>query len=306
MKIAFVGAVEGSRVALEAICAAGHVPAVVVTLPEELAARHSDFAELAPVAEAYGAAVHRTARSDSAETIGLLREVAPDVTLVIGWSQLCGPEFRAVPRIGCIGFHPSVLPRLRGRGVVPWTILQGETESGGTLFWLSDGADTGDIAAQARFPIDPDTITVRELYDRQVAAMCEMLPGLLDRLAAGEVPRQAQDHARASVCARRRPEDGRIDWTRPAAEIERLIRAVGDPYPGALTDGPKGEAMTIRRARLHPRAGYYIGVPGQVQAVDAGGFTVFCGDGACLDVLEWTGLDGPPGIHTKLGQGAAA
>lgn len=106
MKTVFVGAVEGSLEALAAICAAGHVPALVVTLPPQLSGRHSDFADLAPTAEKYGVPVHHTSRSDSEETLKVLREVDPDLILVIGWSQICGPDFRAIPRLGCIGFHP--------------------------------------------------------------------------------------------------------------------------------------------------------------------------------------------------------
>ncbi len=301
MKTVFVGAVEGSRRALEALCSAGHTPELIVTLPVTHAARHADFVDLGELAAAHGSAVHRTLRSDADETLDAIRAVEPDIILVIGWSQLCGADFRAIPNIGCLGFHPSVLPRLRGRAVVAWTVLLGETESGGTLFWLADGADTGDIAAQARFAIDPDTITVRDLYDRQVDALCEMLPPLLDSIKRGEIPRIPQDHSRASTCAKRTPEDGRIDWTWPAARIERLIRAVGDPYAGAFTDTADGTRLTIETARLHARRDYYIGMPGQVQAKDAQAFTVMCGDGACVDVLTWRGPEKAPKLHSILG-----
>ena len=119
--------------------------------------------------------------------------------------------------------------------------------------------DSGPIAAQALFDIDPDTITARALYDRAVAAMAELLPPLMGALAAGARPAVPQDEAIASLCARRRPQDGRVDWLRPAAEIERLVRAVGPPYPGALT-GCNGSSITIHAARPHPRArGYWAG-----------------------------------------------
>ena len=284
----FVGAVEGSALALAALCESGHAPALVVTLPLERAGAHSDFADLGPLAARHGVPVHRTARTSAPETQDAIRALSPDVILVMGWSQLVGPEFRAIPRLGVLGFHPAALPRMRGRAVIPWHILSGQRQGGATLFWIDEGTDSGPIAAQTVFDIDPDRMTARELYDRSVAAMLALLPPLMDALARGERPAIPQDHAQATICARRRAQDGIIDWQRPAAEIERLVRAVGPPYPGALTAGAGGP-ITVTAARLHPREGYFIGLPGQVQDLDGSALTVMCGDGRCLDLLEWSG-----------------
>ncbi|MCK0143112.1 formyltransferase family protein [Aliiroseovarius sp. F20344] len=302
MKIVLVGAVESTEIALNALCKSGHIPELVVTLPPELAHRHSDFVDVGPLAQEYGCALHLTRKSDSAETIAAIRGVDPDLVLVIGWSQLCGPEFRAVAKLGCIGFHPSDLPKLRGRAVLPWTILLQEKVVGASLFWLAEGADTGDIAAKARFEVDPDNITVRELYDLQMKALGTMLPPLMERFAAGEVPREPQIEDGASTCALRRPEDGLIDWSAPAAEIHRLIRAAGPPYPGAFTYAADGAKLILTAVRHTQRKGYYIGLPGQVQAIEGRTITICCGDGACIDVLEWHGADAPPKLHTKLGK----
>lgn len=274
--------------ALNALIEAGHAPAMVVTLPLDRAGNHSDFYDLGPIAEAHGIALHRTAKSDAPETIAALRDLAPDLILIIGWSQLVGAEFRALAPMGVLGFHPAALPKMRGRAVIPWHILSGQTEGGATLFWIDEGTDSGDIAAQAVFSIDPDQITARALYDRAVGEMVALLPPLMDRLAAGERPATVQDSAKATICARRRPEDGHIDWTLPAAEIERLIRAVGPPYPGAQCAGTRG-TITVTAARLHPQPGRYIGLLGQVQDIADGVITVMCGDGACIDLTEWEG-----------------
>jgi len=304
MKVVFVGAVEGSLAGLQGLCEAGFAPDLVVTLPPQLAHRHSDFADLGPLCNAHGIPVHHTARSDSDETCAAISALAPDVVLVIGWSQLCSARFRAIPRLGCIGFHPSALPRLRGRAVIPWTILLGEREGGATLFWLAEGADDGDIALQRLFALDPEAETARSLYDKVVAALRDMLPDLVARLVAGEVPRRAQDDSLASLCAKRGPDDGRIDWSAPAQQVLRLIRAAGPPYPGAFTALPGGETLILTAARPTPRAGYYIGLPGQVQALEGRCFTVACGDGACIDVLDWRGADAPPRLHSHLSGGS--
>lgn len=302
MRTVFIGAVEGSALALLSLCDDGQEPDLVVTLPLEKSASHSDFVDLGPIAQAHGITVHRTARTDDPALMQALAEMQPDLIMIIGWSQLVGAEMMALPRIGVLGFHPAPLPRMRGRAVIPWQILTGQQQGGATLFWIGEGIDDGPIAAQALFDIDPHTITARQLYDRAVSEMSGLLPPLLRRIDAGEVPSAPQDHTQASICARRRPEDGRIDWTRPAAEIERLIRAVGPPYPGATTTTMQGDVITITHARLHPRDDYFIGMPGQVQDICCGCVTVMCGDGQCLDLLAWQG-EGSLGRHSLLGRG---
>lgn len=303
MKTVFVGAVEGSMRALEAICDAGRKPALVVTLPPHLCGRHSDYVDLAPMARAWGIPVHHTLKTDSPETCAAVAAVAPDLTMVIGWSQICGPKFRNIALIGTLGFHPSPLPRMRGRGVIPWTILRNEPESGATLFWLGEGVDTGPIAAQKVFPVDPRGETARSLYDKSTDALAKMLPPLLERLERGERPAEPQNEKHATLCARRRPTDGWIDWSAPAETVERLVRAVGPPYPGAFTTLPDGTRLTITEARVHPRRGYYIGLPGQVQAVGDNDFTVYCGDAGCVAVSRWHGSNSPPPLHSILGRG---
>lgn len=300
MRTVFIGAVEGSAAALRAICDAGMAPDLVVTLPLDRASAHSDFADLGPLAEGCGAALLRVVRSNDPVLLDALRDLAPDLVMIIGWSQLVGAELCAIPRLGVLGFHPAPLPRMRGRAVIPWQVLTRQRQGGATLFWIGEGMDDGHIAAQALFAIDPDTITARILYDRAVAEMAALLPPLLAELAAGRIPAEPQDHSRATVCARRRPEDGRIDWHRPAAEIELLVRAVGDPYPGATTALADGMPVTVKRARSHGQPGYFIGLPGQVQQIEAGVATVMCGDGLCLELLDWTS-EGRITRHSMLG-----
>ncbi len=300
MRTVFIGAVEGSAKALDALCKAGLPPQLVVTLPLDLAHRHSDFADLGPICDAYSVPLHRSPKSEAPETLQRIAEVGPDLILVIGWSQLCGPALRILPKIGNLGFHPSALPRLRGRGVIPWTILLGLRETGASLFWLGDGADTGAIASQRLIPVDPERETAATLYEKQITALSEMLPALVMRIADGDIPADPQDDSLASVCARRRATDGYIDWSRPAEEIERLIRAAGPPYPGAFTHNEDGTRLVLTNARKHPREGYFIGLPGQIQAVEGNTFTVACGDTKSIDITSWEGAPAPPRVHTFL------
>jgi methionyl-tRNA formyltransferase len=297
MRIVLVGAVESSAVALQALLSAGENPALIVTLPPEAAAKHSDFVDLGKIAR--GSQVFTATNINAAGTLETIRSVAPDVCFVIGWSQICGEAFRAIARLGTIGFHPSPLPRLRGRAVIPWTILQGELSSASTLFWLDDGVDSGDLLLQRHFDVSP-TENARSLYDKHTRNLSQMLPEAVKFIRSGSPPRLQQDHTAATYCAKRTWEDGLIDWNQPAGAILRLIRAVGDPYPGAFTYF-NDQILTIESAALHPQPGRFIGLAGQVQAVENGQLAVLCGNGQCLLVTKWRfASEVKPRVHGKF------
>jgi methionyl-tRNA formyltransferase len=302
MRALVVGAVEGTRVAAQAIAdCPGWTLGGIMTLRPDLAGRHSDFADLSDLAAASQAELIQVASSNAPEACSRLAALAPDYTFVIGWSQICGPEFRAAAGGKVVGYHPAALPRLRGRATLPWTILLDEKITGSSLFWIDDGVDSGDILAQRFFHVAPRE-TAASLYAKHMDALREILGEALTRLAAGEQPRTPQDPALATYATRRRPEDGRIDWSRPAAEIDRLVRAVGRPYPGAFSD--LGERrLTIWSAEPESGAGLHA-IPGQVVALGGEGFSVACGDGSVIRVTDFTSdpTDSLPGMHAILGQ----
>jgi methionyl-tRNA formyltransferase len=283
MRIVLVGAVESSAVALQALRAVGADPALIVTLPPEAAARHSDFVDLGKIAR--GSPVFTTTSINSSEALEAIRSIAPDVCFVIGWSQICGEAFRAIAKLGTIGFHPSPLPRLRGRAVIPWTILQGEVSSASTLLWLDEGVDSGDLLLQRHFDVS-SAETARTLYDKHTHNLTEMLPETVELVRSGSLPRLPQDHTNATYCAKRTLEDGLIDWRQPAEVILRFIRAVGDPYPGAFTF-LDGHRLTIDRAANYSRSDRFVGLVGQVQALEDEHLVVRCGDGKCILATQW-------------------
>lgn len=300
MRTAFIGTVEGSRRGFEALVRAGHTPDLVVTLPGALASRHSDFADLTGPAREAGAEILTCSDINDASVVDAIRERTLDLSLVIGWSQICRAPFREAARHGAIGFHPAPLPRMRGRAVIPWTILAGEVETGATLFWLDEGADSGDILLQRTYPVAPDE-TARTLYDRHVLSLEAMLPEAVALVAAGCAPRRPQDASEATWCAKRTAEDGHIDWRAPAAAVFRLIRAVGEPYPGAFTRD-RDRLIIIDQAALPTGPCRYVGLPGQVQSVSDDRFAVMCGDGNCVEILAWRAEPAaPPRLHAKLG-----
>ncbi|HEU4960651.1 MAG TPA: methionyl-tRNA formyltransferase [Sphingomonas sp.] len=300
LRAVLVGAVDSTRVAFDALAAAaGWRLAGLVTLEPGLAGRHSDFVDLTPGAAARGVPVLGVDRINEASTIERVRALAPDFLFVIGWSQLCGPELMAAAPGRVIGYHPAPLPRMRGRAAIPWTILAAEPITAGTLFWIDDGMDSGAILDQLFLHVAPDE-TAGSLYRRHMAALAAMMARTLPRLAAGTAPREPQDERYATWTARRTPADGRIDWNWSAAEVDRLVRAVGRPYPGAFTECGANR-LTIWAVARSPAGPRHRAQPGQVIARDADGFTVMCGDGAALHVGEWGG-ERPPPLHAVLGR----
>jgi methionyl-tRNA formyltransferase len=301
MRALLIGAVESTRVAAGAISRApGWTLAAIATLPPELAHRHSDFVDLTEPAAAANAALLHAADINSAAFLSQIETFAPDVVFVIGWSQLCGEAFREAAGGRVLGYHPAALPRLRGRGVIPWTILLDEKITASTLFWIDEGTDSGPILAQRYLHVAPDE-TAGSLYARHMAALGDLLAETLPRLLEGDCPGERQDDRFATWAARRRPEDGRIDWTRTATDVERLIRAVGRPYPGAFA-GDGDRRVTIWSARREEGDCRHHALPGQVIGRTDQGFVVRCGDGTAIRVSDFTAPGGKlPALHSIVG-----
>ena len=246
MRIVFIGAVRFSRTCLEQVLALGGEVVGVVTLEPELLVRAGDAAELAPVAEPYGVPVHAVRNVNDPPAIALIRSMRPDVILVLGWSQLLGEELLSLAP--CIGSHPALLPRDRGRHPITWALVDGLRESGLTFLWLDSGADTGDILWQRAFPIGDDD-DAADVYARIEELAREAIREFLPQLETGTAPRVPQDEGRASYRRKRTDDDRWIDWSRPAKDIHDLVRGLARPYVGALTRA-KGEDVIVWRARL--------------------------------------------------------
>ncbi|NNC52550.1 MAG: methionyl-tRNA formyltransferase [Erythrobacter sp.] len=297
-----VGAVGSTQVVLDAFAAAqGWEVALVVTLPLELSSRHSDFVDLGPQAETLGAEVLRTGKTNDPETLDAIREARPDYIFVVGWSQLCGGDFLAICPRKIIGYHPAALPRLRGRAALPWTILLDEKITAGSLFWMEEGTDDGDILAQSYFHLAPDE-TAAQLYEKHMMALREMLDQSLPVLAEGNEPRRMQDERYATWAAKRTARDGLIDWKNDAVAVDRLVRAVGRPYPGAFTSVGEDRFVIWES---EPAAGSMLhhAAPGQIVERDGDTLLVQTGSGL-LRILEWESESGkPPRMHAILGRG---
>jgi len=158
----------------------------------------------------------------------------PDLLLVLGWYYMIPRRVREIALLGGVGIHASLLPKYRGWAPIPWAIINGETETGITLFYLDNGVDNGDMIAQARFSIEEDD-NCATVYERATRASIKLLREYLPQLAASTAPRIPQDESQATYSPQRKPEDGLIDWSWSAKRIRDFIRAQTRPYPGAFT-----------------------------------------------------------------------
>ncbi len=177
-----------------------------------------------------------------------VHSVRPDLGLTVGFRYLLAPSTLRVPAHGWLNVHSSLLPAYRGRAPVNWAILEGERELGATLHVIDEGIDTGDIVFQERFELGDDEDVADALRKLDVA-YTRLIEKALAAARRGELPRTPMPGGGARVWPRRTPEDGEIDWTRPAVEIVRLVRAVAPPYPGAFTR-IAGRRLYVYKARV--------------------------------------------------------
>ncbi len=211
-----------------------------------------------------------------------LAALAPDFLFSFYYRQMLKAPLLALPRAGAWNMHGSLLPKYRGRVPVNWAIIKGESETGATLHRMLEKPDAGGILARQAVPILPDD-TAADVFHKVTLAAEMALDRVLPELLAGRAREMPQDLAAGSYFGGRKAEDGRIDWTRPAAEVHNLIRAVAPPYPGAFSDTARGRLRVLRS--LHPsgESGPYGGQP--TLFVRNGHPYAECGDGRLLRLL---------------------
>jgi len=239
------------------------------------------FPSVARLARMHELSVYAPSNPNTPDFIGLVRRLAPDLILSIYYRRLLYKELLAIPPLGGINLHGSLLPKYRGRAPINWVLVNGETETGVTLHYMVEEADAGDIVAQRAVPIDEQD-TALDLYKKIIAAGAELLRETFPLIKEGRAPRIPQDSSRATKFGGRRPEDGKILWDSPARSVYNLIRAVTHPYPGAFTYFG-GRKLFVWHARALPGAANHKGLPGSVETVEKGnGIWVKTGDGSLL------------------------
>jgi methionyl-tRNA formyltransferase len=210
----------------------------------------------------------------------LLGSLKLDYIVAVKWRTMIPKSVLDAARGGLVVFHASLLPKYRGFAPVNWPLINGERETGVTMFYAAEEMDAGDIIDQRTRAItdEEDAGTLDAWLNETVESMlAENLP----KLADGTAPRIAQDHSQATYAVWREPEDGHIDWSRPTREVFNLVRGLTSPYPGAFSmlDGRK---LTVWSAEIEREPRTYVGrIPGKVERIIQGeGVNVLTGDGA--------------------------
>ena len=287
----FFGSPEEAVPALELVASSGHEIAAVYTRPDRPAGR-SRKPRPTPVrsaAESLGMRVETPYSLRGEETQRELAACEADAFVVVAYGRFLPPEVLSMPRLGVVNIHPSLLPLYRGPSPVTTAILEGASQTGVTLMFLDEGMDTGPILQQLEgasqtgvtlmfldegmdtgpilrqsdpVPLD-GTEKSGELTEGLFRLGAEMLPGALNDLSSGSLLPEPQDDSQATVTRLIEKEDGRIDWSKSAIEIDRAVRAY-DPWPGAFT---MWDGKTLKILDTEPLAGGN-GAPGSISVKD--------------------------------------
>lgn len=240
------------------------------------------FDSVAEIATRYDIPTITPDDPNAPDVLARIASAQPDFLFSFYYRHMLAPEILALAPRGAYNMHGSLLPKYRGRVPVNWAVLHGERETGATLHEMVAKPDAGRIVAQAGVPILPDD-TAFEVFNKVTVAAEIALDGALPGLIAGTAPHRAQDLAQGAYFSGRRPEDGRIDWTQPAAAIHNLIRAVAPPYPGAFFD-LAGVRLSVTRSLPQTLRTPRPGAPGIY--VDGDAFFADCADGGVLRLLS--------------------
>ncbi len=246
------------------------------------------YASVAETAADYGLACVAPVTAALPELEARVRALEPDFLFSFYYRSLLPAGLLASARRGALNMHGSLLPKYRGRAPINWAILKGERETGATLHYMVEKADAGDIVDQLSVPILADD-DAREVFAKVTVAAETILARSLPKLAAGTAERRPQRILPGQYFGRRTPEDGRIDWSRPAREIHDLVRAVAPPFPGAFADFG-GERWDIHRTRVSERPAPR---PGAWLFGADGGLYAACGGGGVLQLLSVVDARGP-------------
>ncbi len=231
-----MGTPEFAVFSLEAIVAAGHRVSLVVTQPDRPRGRGKKlgFPPVKTAALKLKLNLVQLASLRDESLVQQLEQLSPDLFVVVAFGHILPPRLLAIPALGAINVHASLLPRYRGAAPIQWAVINGESRSGVTTMRMDAGMDTGDILLAESAPIYPDD-TAGTLHDRLAPIGAKLLVQTIEGLSANTLTPIAQDHRLATYAPMLQKQDGRIDWGRPASEIQAFIRGM-NPWPGAFTD----------------------------------------------------------------------
>lgn len=288
MKSILIGAVSSSKKMLESMIATGFPVTYVFSLDEEYSQNVSGYQPIHMIAEKYHIPYQKFKKINEKENIEIITKIEPDYIFVIGLSQLVGKEIMDAAKIGVVGFHPTPLPKMRGRAANVWQMLLGVHRTKCSMFMIDGGIDSGDILGQEEYIIE-DTDYASDVEIKINEALERLAKRVLKQINDGTLRVRKQNEKEATYLLKRTPEDGWINWCDPIEYIYRLVRAVSRPFPGAYALYDKEHKIIIWKAKPVENI-KYIGIPGQIAYIDEHYMDIVCKNGI-LRVTEYENID---------------
>lgn len=282
MRIVFMGTPDFSVECLKALIESKHEVVGVFCQPDKPVGRKQELKMPDVKVEAlkHNLPVFQPTSLKNGKGVELLKELQPDLVIVIAYGKILPPDFLAYPKYGCINIHASILPKYRGASPIHHSVLNGDKETGVTSMQMDEGVDTGDILLVKKIPIGINDTTL-EMFEKLSVLGAEVLLETIDLLEKGELKPIKQNEAEATHAGLLSKEEGEIDWSQSAFTVHNKIRGLYS-WPGAYTK-LGGKILKIHKSVLSDKKAN--GVPGTV--VDThDGITVSCGDGHCVELLE--------------------
>lgn len=280
MRVVFMGTPDFSVGTLKALAAAGHEIAGVVSQPDKPKGRGKNL-QPTPVKEAameLGLPVYQPKKVRDPEFLEVLKELNPEMIVVVAFGQLIPKSILELAPYGCINVHASLLPKYRGAAPIQWAVIDGEPETGVTIMRMDEGLDTGDMISKVTVPVSADE-TGGSLFDKLSEAGAKLLVETLPSLEAGTAVFEKQpEESPTAYAGMIKKSMGDLDWNRPAEELERLIRGL-NPWPSAYTK-LDGKTLKIWKAQvLEEKEEEEKQMPGTILSTDQQEFKVKTGKG---------------------------
>ena len=282
MKVIFMGTPDFSTGVLESIIEAGHEVTAVVTQPDKPKGRGHEmqFTPVKEVALKYNLPVLQPKKIRDPEVVAQLAEIPADICVVVAFGQIIPKSILEMKKYGCINVHASLLPAYRGAAPIQWAVVDGLKETGVTIMQMDEGLDTGDMLTKVVVPLEKDE-TGGSLFDKLSVAGAKLCVETMELIERGEVTPEKQGETTTEYAKMITKELGKIDFSKSAVEIERLIRGF-NPWPSAYTSF-NGKTLKIWDADVIEKE--YDGVPGEIVEIDKDSFVIKTGKGA-LKILS--------------------
>lgn len=281
MKIVFMGTPDFAVDCLEALVASGHEVAAVFSQPDKPQGRKQILTppDVKVCAQKYNIPVYQPNTLKDGSSTAILKEIAPDLIVVVAYGKLIPQEVLDIPQYGCINVHASLLPKLRGAAPIQWSVINGEKETGVTTMQLDAGLDTGDILLVKKTDI-LENETSGELFDRLKVLGAELLMETIDAILAGTLNPVKQDDSQSTYASMLNKSVSPVDWSKPAQAVHNHIRGL-EPWPVATTV-INGKPVKVFGSRMGRACGKAAG-----EVVNAEKeLEICCGDGNSVVITQ--------------------